>query len=385
MNSLHDGEATTNILGFLSAEPSVLPNREYRPPYRWPVVATFQDWTFPRNLPEIWTRCARVQSAVSNTAPQSNSTSAIRQRDVTCRITAFESGTEVAHLIPEHERQWFLSNSMTEWNSDLTLDPDNLLRDLGNAVLLRSDMHTAFDQRKFVFFPKDPEGFVLHMLEPTSDIGQLYHNTRLNIPQCSLEFLFARFAWSIFPSLSGFLSRPSRSRLVLRLKADTGERVIEEVTNAVVLGRKATASRSNSPTKRSRLAADLDNNEDVEYFSKRQRICEATSTGSSFNSTLPTLEDDDEVEHLQRPPFVHTTKCARSMSHLDSEKITGLHEESGYIQELRQEALAQQRPAGYNPQRLPYDKHRPAKEELELMGVEIVPSLDDDDFPDNAL
>ena len=67
---------------------------------------------------------------------------------------------------------------MTVWNNDLTLDPDNLLRDLSNAVLLRSDIHTAFDQRKFVFFPKDPEGFVLHMLEPTSDIGQLYHNTR---------------------------------------------------------------------------------------------------------------------------------------------------------------------------------------------------------------
>ena len=67
---------------------------------------------------------------------------------------------------------------MTVWNNDLTLDPDNLLRDLSNAVLLRSDIHTAFDQRKFVFFPKDPEGFVLYMLEPTSDIGQLYHNTR---------------------------------------------------------------------------------------------------------------------------------------------------------------------------------------------------------------
>jgi hypothetical protein len=108
----------------------------------------------------------------------------------------------VAHLIPEHERQWFLSNSMTTWNTDLTLDSDNLLRDLSNAVLLRSDTHTAFDQRKFVFFPKDSAGFVLHLLEPTADIGQLYHNTRLNISQCSLEFLFARFAWSIFPSLS---------------------------------------------------------------------------------------------------------------------------------------------------------------------------------------
>jgi hypothetical protein len=86
-------------------------------------VRLLQDWTFPRDLPEIWTRYARVQRTISNTTPQSNLTSAIRQRDITCRITAFESGTEVVHLIPEHERRWFLSNSMTEWNSDLTLDP----------------------------------------------------------------------------------------------------------------------------------------------------------------------------------------------------------------------------------------------------------------------
>jgi hypothetical protein len=85
---------------------------------------------------------------MSSIAPQSNLTAAVRQRDITCRVTAFESGTEVAHLIPEHERQWFLSNSMDVWNTDLTLDPENLLRDLSNAVLLRSDIHTAFDQRK---------------------------------------------------------------------------------------------------------------------------------------------------------------------------------------------------------------------------------------------
>lgn len=271
---------------------------------------------------------------------------------------------------------------MTEWNSDLTLDPDNLLRDLGNAVLLRSDMHTAFDQRKFVFFPKDSEGFVLHMLEPTPDIGPLYHNTRVSIPQCSLEFLFARFAWSIFPSLSGFLSRPSRSRLVVRLKADTGERVTEEITNTGVLGRRATASRSNSPTKRSRIAADLDNEEAL-YLSKRQQIYEAASTRSSFNSTLQTLEDDSEFEH--GPRCLHTSECAPPTGHSNKGETTDPYTESRYIEELQQEALAQQRPEGYCPQRLPYDKHRPAKEELELMGVEILPSLDDDQFPDYEL
>ncbi|KAH7317341.1 hypothetical protein BKA65DRAFT_361708, partial [Rhexocercosporidium sp. MPI-PUGE-AT-0058] len=122
-----------------------------------------------------------------------------------CQITAFQTGTEVAHLVPEHEKPWFLSNSMEQYNIDTTLDSDNLLRDLSNALLLRSDIHTAFDDRKLVVFPKQAADFVVHMLEPTPDIGQIYHNTLLRKPRCSIEFLFARFAWAIFPSLSGFL------------------------------------------------------------------------------------------------------------------------------------------------------------------------------------
>ncbi len=308
-------------------------------------------------MPEYWTRCERT---LATTAPQSTLTAAIQKRDIRCPITAFEDGTQVAHLVPEHEKQWFLANSMSKWNCDLTLDSDNLLRDLSNAVLLRSDMHTAFDQRKFVFFPKDPEGFVLHMLEPTRDIGPLYHNTHLNIPYCSLEFLFARFAWSIFPSLSGFLSRPGKSRLVVRSRANTGDRIIEEVDNATILGRKATASRNHSPTKRARAVAGLDD-EDVKHNRKRRQTCEAEP---SFNSTLPTLEDNGELE--------------------PTEPVAEAYPGSTYFDDLRRKALQQQRPAGHVP-RPPYDRNRPAKEELELMGVEILENLgDDDDFCSNG-
>ncbi|KAG4439238.1 hypothetical protein IFR05_005276 [Cadophora sp. M221] len=240
------------------------------------------------------------QDPVSNTAAQTNLTAAIHRRDITCRVTAFESGTEVAHLIPDHERQWFLSNSMAMWNNDLTLDPSNLQRDLSNAVLLRSDMHTAFDQRKFVLFPKGAEDFVVHMLGPTTDIGQLYRNTRICIPQCSLEFLYSRFAWAIFPSLSGFLSRPGRSRLVVRSKADTGERVTEEVTNSILLARRATTSGSTSPTKRSWAVAELDDCDDEYDHSKRHQTCWDFSPLLSFNSTLPTLNDDNVVRPKMR-------------------------------------------------------------------------------------
>jgi hypothetical protein len=81
---------------------------------------------FPPTIPEAWTRSYYVETAFY-TSQQSSVTSAVRARDATCRITNHFNGTEVAHLCPEHEQEWFLRNSMAMWNTDLTLDPDNLL------------------------------------------------------------------------------------------------------------------------------------------------------------------------------------------------------------------------------------------------------------------
>lgn len=104
----------------------------------------------------------------------------------------------------------------------------------------------------------------------------------------------------VYISFALWISQPtSQERLVVQLNA-SGERFVEEVTNySLVLGKKATASRSNSLTKRSRIVADLD--EDVEYSSKRLRRYEAKSNESSFDSTLPTLEDDSDFE--RRPSY----------------------------------------------------------------------------------
>lgn len=60
---------------------------------------------------------------------------------------------------------------MAIWNTDLTLDPDNLLNDLSNVILLRSDLHAAFNDRKFVLYLKADNGYVIYMLKPTPDIG----------------------------------------------------------------------------------------------------------------------------------------------------------------------------------------------------------------------
>lgn len=75
------------------------------------------------------------------------------------------------------------------------------------------------------------------------------------------------------------------------MKADTDERVEQEITSAILLGKKAAASRSKSPTKRPRIATDLD--EDVVYISKRQWIYGAMSTEDTEN-----IEDFGDTEDL---------------------------------------------------------------------------------------
>ncbi|PVH75617.1 hypothetical protein DL98DRAFT_643840 [Cadophora sp. DSE1049] len=310
---------------------------------------------------------------------QSVLTSAVRQRDIIYQITAHHTETEAAHLVPEHEKSWFLSNSMMEYNMDILLDPKNLMRDLSNVMLFRSDLHSAFDSRKFVLFPKMDTGFVLHMLEPTPDPGPLYHNIRTKELGCGLEFLFARFAWSIFLSLAGFLSKPNTSRLVVRLDKNTKERLSETVTDSIEAQKQATASRSSSPKKLARSNQDA---VEEHHTTKPRRSSETASTPSHHSSKgytvtrdfsrSQTLYHDEALSRSSMTLPIHTppthstsinTPPKPSLSHLET---------------LRERALTLQRLSSYIPGMPLYDLHRPAKEELEIMGVEILEALDED-------
>lgn len=245
-----------------------------RGPYRWPVVTCFQDWKFPRILPSVWMRI-RNKGYPARVASQSQFAPAIQVRDVTCRISNHHTGTEIAHLCPRHETNWFLSNTMSRYNVNGSLDPSNLMNDHTNAILLRSDLHSAFDERLFALFPKDARGYAVHMLEPTLDIGPLYHNTLLHsVTDCAVQFFYARFAWAIFPSLAAFLSKPGVKRIVINVRndGDCTMREAVEITDKTDLKMSASASRSSSPKKRSRadyakdygdFQADDDQNEQL--------------------------------------------------------------------------------------------------------------------------
>lgn len=98
------------------------------------------------------------------------------------------------------------------------------------------------------------------MLEPSPDIGPLYHNCEVHpIRNCAAQFLYARFTWLIFPGLTRFLSKPSIRRTVVRIRSDERGRAREviEVTEMEYIKVGAAASRGSSPKKRARAAEGL--------------------------------------------------------------------------------------------------------------------------------
>jgi len=80
---------------------------------------------------------------------------------------------------------------------------------------LRADLHSIFEAKKFAIVPKrsadDSEKpvLVVHAFvgHPHSEIAQLYHNVAPQpLSEIAIEFLFARFGWTIFHLLTVFLN-----------------------------------------------------------------------------------------------------------------------------------------------------------------------------------
>lgn len=96
---------------------------------------------------------------------------------------------------------------MSVYNANTILSQAHAIDDTTNGFALRSDLNgPGFDAGRLVVAPKEGK-LVLHFLFDVSELGYLYHNRELHpIPTIPREFLFARFAWSIFPLLGRFLN-----------------------------------------------------------------------------------------------------------------------------------------------------------------------------------
>ncbi|KAA8897638.1 hypothetical protein FN846DRAFT_910311 [Sphaerosporella brunnea] len=76
----------------------------------------------------------------------------------------------------------------------------NPTTDVRNVVSMRPDLLMSFDDGDFVLVPKEGE-FCIHFLKPTFEFGPLFHNRIVSAlaDDVAVPFLYARFAWAIFP------------------------------------------------------------------------------------------------------------------------------------------------------------------------------------------
>lgn len=269
--------------------------------FRYPVVPCFREWKFPHNdLPSSWINKSRVTSNPSNRPCRSNLSVAVNLRDVTCRMSDHEEVTEMAHICPRSEDRWFHNNGMYIYIDDPRKTGSGAVDDPSNVMLLREDLHTAFDQLKFVFVPKatangDPT-LVTHLLVDSSELCRLYQNTELHsIDGIAREFLFTRFAWSIFCFLQGFLQADISRDLLL----STGHRIASSDECKSYKKQPGTRSRSGSPNKRLRpeslLEADVvedDFRETRQIRNRMRRSSLSSSQATPSASALATKSPD---------------------------------------------------------------------------------------------
>jgi len=310
----------------------VLPGSSLETPYA--IVPTFREWPFPHDdLHPCWQTHhdnTPAPPTSSRFAAMSSLSAAICVRDQSCRMSGFTEGTQAAHLCPRSEDVWFQRNEMSRYNLNPLLVSQGPLEDTANALLLRQDLHTHFDAHKFVFVPKKSKDMtmagempiVVHLLMASRELGILHHNVRLKaIPDVDRAFLFARFAWSMFTLLSGFLRVGVERRLVgTTISSPSGLPRTLSAADCRNLAPGGSKSRSRSPTKRQRSRSDADidaegNGEACERGRQRKRRRRDDSAGEGAH------EGSERTESTKAVP---TPTCTEG---IDSLRDTWLQRE----------------------------------------------------------
>ncbi|MCJ1348393.1 hypothetical protein MMC31_006625 [Peltigera leucophlebia] len=227
----------------------------------YPIYASFEQWQFPHDsLPTSWQAFEqafqRLQSVeqASIIFAESSLTAATKHRDSTCRITASGKATDVAHVIPVNQVDWFWRNDMMKYGRNPLAA--HSVNDLSNTILLRADLHPTFDALEWVIIPKpNSEGvmqFVFHLIQPSPELAERYHNCRVyHIAGISPQILFAAFARAIFPSLHNFLAKGvSRWLLAISSQSQKYESKHFSGLECEASFRAKGRGRSNSPKKR---------------------------------------------------------------------------------------------------------------------------------------
>lgn len=336
---------------------------------KYPVYPSFEHWAFPHdNLPPYWLSAVQPdhESDIDLAAPPSSSTltAAVLRRDKSCLVTKQGDCIERAHLCPRSEVKWFELNGMAQYNLNEQLIQDSVVDDISNVLALRSDIHTTFDDRKFVIVPKDGQ-WVVHFTHLTRDLGRLYHNTPLKLhSDISARCLLIRFAWTIFPSVAKFLSTGAGRMVRMRVTVDDE---IREITKRMgPEGAKdafaTTRGRSTSPKKRKESAtADSRDNANIlapaQHAAKRRRVLPATPPKDVSSATAASSPPPADPPRLHTSPETIANQSSETTDHpfsssqptsndSPSRNHTGSAEpRAQYFQKLKRSWLRHRRPS----------------------------------------
>lgn len=240
-------------------------------------MVAFRDWQYPRDVPENW----RSQTLNGEKAQDA------------CQLTQERHSLNKAHVVPISETGWFSQNGLSFLYGarkrilsspalSVNIDNDN------NILLLRSDLHHAWDNRSFTFVPKGTQDLkiVVHCWEES--LVSTYHNLPLQGFVCK-EILLARFAWTLLPrALTDFLMATQGSCMIWT-KDNNGKLVPQKKTREDCL-RLATAPLppSTSPKKRKQNDAGL------QSLTTRKRRSFGNSDSGIGSREEEQTDDDDE-------------------------------------------------------------------------------------------
>lgn len=203
------------------------------------IIADFRDWQYSQYVPENW----RSQTLEREKAENA------------CQLSQDNHSLNKAHIVPSSETMWFNKNGLNISYGAQSSRVDGPPLDIGiddenNMLLLRSDLHHAWDQRKFAFVPKGTKDSKIVVHCWVEDMVSNYHNLPLQGFVCR-EMLLARFAWTLLPrAVTSFLMATSGSRMIWT--RDNGGKLVPQRKTETDCSTLATAplARSTSPKKR---------------------------------------------------------------------------------------------------------------------------------------
>ncbi|KAF2761331.1 hypothetical protein EJ05DRAFT_483711 [Pseudovirgaria hyperparasitica] len=250
-----------------------------------PNVLTFDDWPFPHDrLPHYW-KSLYIPPQPDRAHGRYDDLRSVFNRDISCRVTGHQMGTQKSHLIHSRLLEWFDRNNMEVYKLAEADANELCINSPANVVVLRADIHTLLDSDKMTILPKhihapinDGEvpiyqspsqstsalSLVLHVIRPDTagELTTLYQNTSLHrISGISVQYLFAAYAIKVF-SLATFFKHDGLGRTAWKWNLQTMKLEEADVSLPPRKPRSSSNKRSSkSPTKRSRTEGDVDDDD----------------------------------------------------------------------------------------------------------------------------